>query len=79
MTKIQIGCEEWSYEIEDSYTHIFDSNDEPALTLRWVATESEVKAAAYGFGAGSRIGFGAGVLHQQRAIMKALGVKHEDR
>ena len=73
-TEIKIGCETWAYEIEGSYTHITDGDGEPAVVLRWEATEKEVIAAAYGYGAGKRIGEKCGIAKQQAEILRAIGL-----
>ena len=69
---IEIGCETWSYEIEENYTYIMDEDGEPAITLRWQATEGEIKAAAYGYGAGLRKGKKAGRIEKAHEIKAAL-------
>jgi hypothetical protein len=74
--EIQIGCETWAYEIEGSYTHVTDTDGEPAFTLRWAATENEITAAAYGYGAGLRAGEKWGREQQQLDILKAIGLSN---
>jgi hypothetical protein len=72
MKEIEIGCETWSYVIDGEYTHIADSDGEPAVVLRWKATEGEVRAAAYGYGAGKKTGKTAGRKEKAHEIKRAL-------
>jgi hypothetical protein len=74
--EIQIGCETWAYEIEGSYAHVTDTDGESAFTLRWAATEKEITAAVYGYGAGLRAGEKWGREQQQLDILKAIGLSN---
>ena len=70
---IQIGREEWSYEIEGDYTHIWDPDDVHAVVLRWASSEKEITAAAYGYGSGCRHGVVVGgkkKLEQIKAVLE---------
>lgn len=77
--EIKIGSETWAYEIEEHYTYILDPDGEPALRLRWAATEGEVRAAAYGFGAGQRIGRKIGEAANLAEIQRVLCIPNTGR
>jgi hypothetical protein len=72
--KIEIGRETWEYEIEGDYTHISDDEGEVRVTLRWAASEGEIRAAAYGFGAGMRLGIAAGEAKKLAEIQRVLQI-----
>lgn len=75
MTAVYIGIETWSYEIEGNYTNVCNDDGEHVCQLPWaVKDEVEVRAAAYGFGAGRRLGEQFGRATQLREIQKALGI-----
>ncbi|MFA7219059.1 MAG: hypothetical protein WC119_00845 [Synergistaceae bacterium] len=74
MKKIELGSDDIYYQIEGSYTHIFDDEGEPLLTLRWAASETEIAATAYGFGAGRKIGIIIGRLEKEFEIKRVLGI-----
>ena len=75
-TEIEIGYETWSYSIEGNYTHISDDNGDHAFTLRWAAGKNEVIAAAYGYGAGRRVGTKFGEAKARAEIAKVLGLSN---
>ena len=70
--EVDIGCETWAYEVIDSYTNIIDPDGNHALQLRWPATENEVKAAAWGFGAGLKMGQKVGEAAKLAEIQRVL-------
>lgn len=71
---IQIGNEEWTYTIQGEYTHIWDADGVRAVCLRWKATEGEIKAAAYGYGAGHRAGEDVGRKKAIITVRRALAL-----
>ena len=72
--EIQIGCKTWAYEVDGSYTNITDPDGEITIQLSWVATEGEVRAAAYGLCDGIRIGRKLGEGRKMADIKKVLGI-----
>lgn len=72
--QIQIVSESWSYDIVGGYTYIYDEDGDDAITLRWKANEGEIKAAAYGYGAGLRVGRKCGEATKLAEIQRALGI-----
>ena len=70
--EIQIGSETWAYEYDENYTHIYDDDGERVVVLRWRATDGEIRAAAYGFGAGRHIGKKQGAAEKVAEIKRAL-------
>jgi len=74
MKEITIGCENWSYEVQGSYTYIYDEDGESPLQLGWVATEGEIRAAAYGYGRGLKMGHKMGEASKMADIKKVLGI-----
>ena len=76
--EIHIGCEAWAYEIEGTHTNICDPDGELALQLGWAATEVEVRAAAYGFGAGWRVGRKFGEAAKLAEIQRVLCIPNAE-
>lgn len=73
--KIEIGHEVWSYLIEGGYTYIYSPNNSEScstIALRFIATQNEITAAAYGWGFGIIEGTRIGEQSKIKEIKRAL-------
>lgn len=70
--ELEIGADVVYYRQDDYRTYLYDEDYRSILTLSWVATEKEILAAFYGYGAGRSQGRHEGIISKINEIKRVL-------